>query len=236
MGDYGMTADSGTFVESRGERHPTDLASLQGARLVVAQETEKGRRWNETRIKALTGGDTISARFMRQDPFEFKPVFKLLMSGNNKPRIGNIDEAIRRRLLLAPFTVTIPPAERDHQLADKLKTEHPAILRWCLDGCLEWQSIGLAPPSIVLDATNSYFADQDTLGQWLEECTHDAGLLAFTRIAELFASWKTWCETRNYKPGTTMGLSEMLTDRGFEKKRDGKAGHRGFVGLTVKTN
>ena len=119
-----------TFIASNTEHHPTDLAKLQGARLVVAQETQKGRRWDETKIKALTGGDKITARFMRQDFFDFVPTFKLFICGNHKPRLTSVDEAIRRRLLLVPFTCRYRPAERDPLLPEKLKAEWPAILRW----------------------------------------------------------------------------------------------------------
>src|SRR5262249_22660092 len=185
FGDYATIADMGTFIATNSERHPTDLAKLRGARLVVAQETQKGRRWDETKIKALTGGDKITARFMRQDFFDFEPTFKLFIAGNHKPRLHTVDEAMRRRLLLVPFAVQIPPAERDPHLLQKLETERPAILRWCIDGCLEWQRIGLTPPTIVQDATAAYFADQDTLQQWLDECTEDGGHAAFTRSAEL---------------------------------------------------
>ena len=183
----------------------------------MAQETQKGRRWDETKIKALTGGDRITARFMRQDFFDFVPTFKLFICGNHKPRLTSVDEAMRRRLLLVPFTVQIPPAERDPRAGRKLKAEWPAILRWCIDGCLEWQRIGLAPPAIVRDATEDYFADQDTLQQWLDDCTEDGGQFAFSRTAELFASWKAWCEDRNMKPGSEQALSEALADRGFAK-------------------
>jgi putative DNA primase/helicase len=234
FGDYATIADMSTFIASNTEHHPTDLAKLRGARLVVAQETQRGRRWDETKIKALTGGDRITARFMRQDFFDFVPTFKLFICGNHKPRLANVDEAMRRRLLLVPFTVQIPPAERDPHLAEKLRPEWPAILRWCIDGCLEWQRIGLAPPAIVYDATAEYFATQDTLGQWLEERTTDGGPLAFTRTVDLFASWKTWAEERNLAPGSAQALSEALSDRGFVKARDGGNGPRGFRNLTVK--
>jgi P4 family phage/plasmid primase-like protien len=147
------------------------VAKLHGFRLVVAQETEKGRKWDEAKIKTMTGGDKMTARFMRQDYFDFVPKFKLFIVGNHKPRLDNVDEAMRRRLLLVPFTVQIPPEERDPELPEKLKAEWPAILRWMIDGCLEWQKIGLAPPKIVTDATDEYFNDQDTLKQWLEDCT-----------------------------------------------------------------
>ena len=109
------------FTASSSEQHPTDLAGLRGARLVTAIETEDGTRWAESKIKSLTGGDRISARFMRQDFFEYVPQFKLIVAGNHKPGLRSVDEAIRRRLHLVPFTVTIPERERDPELGEKLK-------------------------------------------------------------------------------------------------------------------
>jgi putative DNA primase/helicase len=233
LGDYATVADMATFIDSHAEHHPTELAKLHGARMVVSQETKKGRRWDETKIKALTGGDKITARFMRQDFFDFEPKFKLLISGNHKPRLNTIDEAMRRRLLMVPFTVQIPKAERDGQLTEKLKAEWPAILRWMFDGCLEWQRVGLQPPAIVRDCADQYFREQDTTQQWLDECTEDGGDLAFSRTAELFASWKAWCEVRNTKPGSAQTLSETLAERGFVKKRN-NLGQQGFRNLVVK--
>ena len=138
VGDYHATAPMEAFTASHTDRHPTELAGLRGARLVTAVETEEGRRWNESRIKVLTGGDPIAARFMRQDFFTFVPQFKLLVVGNHKPGLRNVDEAIRRRLHLVPFTVTIPPEERDEQLSEKLKEEWPGILGWAIEGAAEW--------------------------------------------------------------------------------------------------
>jgi putative DNA primase/helicase len=232
FGDYATVADMATFIASNMEHHPTDLAKLNGARLVVAQETKKGRRWDEAKIKTLTGGDKITARFMRQDFFDFVPAFKLFICGNHKPRLDSVDEAIRRRLLLAPFTVQIPSAERDPRLADKLKAEWPAILRWMIGGALEYQRIGLKPPPTVVDATDAYFRDEDILQQWLDECTEDGGLHAFTRTTELFSSWKAWCDARNLQPGSEKALSSTLSDRGFTKKRN-RAGQIGFHNLTI---
>ncbi len=235
FGDYATTADMGTFLASNVERHPADLAKLHGARLVVAQETQKGRRWDETKIKTLTGGDRITARFMRQDYFDFTPAFKLFITGNHKPRLDSADEAMRRRLLLVPFTVQIPAAERDPELPRKLLAEAPAILRWCIEGCLEWQHVGLAPPVAVLDATGSYFADQDLLQLWLDDCADaEPKLDAFTRIKDLFSSWKAWCEDRNHRPGNMTALSDMLADRGFVKTRQGRDRHRGFAGINLR--
>jgi putative DNA primase/helicase len=235
LGDYATVADVGTFIASNTERHPTDLAKLHGYRLVVAQETEKGRRWDETKIKTMTGGDKMTARFMRQDFFDFVPKFKLFIVGNHKPRLDNVDEAMRRRLLLVPFTVQIPPEERDPDLPAKLRAEWPAILRWMLDGCLEWQRTGLAAPKLVTDATNEYFNDQDVMKQWLEDCTVDGGPLAFTPSSQLFASWKSWCDERNLRPGSGNALSDALVDRGFVRKR-AHGGVRGFSKLTLGTS
>jgi putative DNA primase/helicase len=229
MGEYAIIADVGTFIASR---HPTDVAKLHGPRLVVAQETDKGRKWDEAKIKAMTGGDKLTARFMRCDFFDFDPKFKLCVIGNHKPRLDNIDEAMKRRLLL-PFLVQIPPDERDPDLPAKLKTEWPAILRWMIDGCMEWQQIGLAPPKIVTDATDEYFEDQDVIKQWLEDCTEDGGPFAFTKTSELFASWKQWADSRHVVAGSAIALSDSLVDRGFTRKK-GTKGARGFKGLVLK--
>ncbi len=233
FGEYATIADVGTFMAAAHERHPTDIAKLHGYRLVVAQETEKGRRWDDTKIKSMTGGDKMTARFMRQDFFDFTPKFKLWVIGNHKPRLGNVDEAMRRRLLLVPFLVQIPPEERDPELPQKLKAEWPAIFRWMIDGCIQWQQVGLAPPKIVTEATDEYFDDQDTIKQWLEDRTEDGGPYAFTSHSQLFASWRAWCDERNLKPGSGQVLTDALVDRGFTKKR-GHGGIRGFSGLVVK--
>ena len=150
------------------DHHPIELAGLQGARLVVGSEVEGNSRWNESRIKSLTGGDPISARYMRQDFFTFIPQFTLVISGNQKPHLKNIDDAIRRRMHLIPFMNK--PENVDTALSDKLKEEWPRILNWMIEGCLDWQSRGLLPPLVVLDATEEYFHQEDKLGNWIEEC------------------------------------------------------------------
>lgn len=154
---------------------PPIAASLRGARFVAAIETEQGRRWAESKVKSLTGGDKISARFMRQDFFEFMPQFKLIVAGNHKPAIRNIDEAMKRRLHLIPFTITVPPERRDKHLQQKLLAERDGILAWAVQGCLEWQRQGrLDPPQQVLDATDEYFEEEDAIGEFLDEDCHVA--------------------------------------------------------------
>src|SRR5262249_39694027 len=136
----------------------------------IAQEIEKGKAWAEAKINSLTGGDPITARFMRQDNFTFQPKFKLLLAGNHKPLLRSINEAVRRRFHLVPFKVTIPPKDRDKELGEKLKAEWPGILNWAVQGCLEWQKNGLAPPQQVREASEEYFAEQDQISAWIAAC------------------------------------------------------------------
>ena len=229
LGDYAANAPMDTFMESRGDRHPTDLAGLRGARLVSATETEQGRRWNESKIKEITGGDAVSARFMRQDFFTFFPHFKLLVAGNHKPAIRNIDEAMRRRLHLVPFTITVPPEKRDKQLQAKLLTERNAILEWGVQGCLAWQREGLIAPESVVNATKEYFEAEDALGRWLEErCMLVSSARSLT--TELFSDWKQWSESTGEFVGTQRRFADLLITRGVQKWRN-SSGIRGFQGI-----
>jgi putative DNA primase/helicase len=231
LADYCTTAPIETFTASASERHPTDLAGLRGARLVTATETEEGRRWAESKIKVLTGGDKISARFMRQDFFEFTPNFKLMIAGNHRPGLRSVDEAIRRRFHLIPFAVTIPPAERDHALAEKLKAEWPGILSWLVEGCRIWQRDGLRAPKAVLEATAHYLESEDALAAWLDErCERDPA--AWTSRAHLFASWNGWASAAGEFVGTSRRFLSALEARGFEDARQNNG--RGFRGLKLR--
>lgn len=233
LGDYSVTAPMETFTENHGERHPADLAMLMGARLVVAQETEEGRRWASSRIKALTGGDPISARFMRQDFFTYLPQFKLVLSGNHKPGLRNVDEAIRRRFNLIPFTETIPLQERDQALPDKLKAEGPGILAWLIEGCLAWQEMGLAQPDAVRTATDNYLSDEDVFATWIDEaCERKAD--TFTRVGDLHQSYKRWATKSGERELGIKRFSQQLQERGFERAQRGDDRARGFGGLRLK--
>ena len=233
MGDYAAIATMETFTASTSDRHPTDLAMLRGARLVTAQETEEGRRWAESRIKALTGGDPITARFMRQDFFTYAPCFKLLIAGNHRPALRGVDEAIRRRMNLIPFAVRIPAEERDPDLPEKLKAEWPGILKWAIAGCLEWQRVGLSAPIAVTEATAEYLAAEDAPGNWVCECcTTDATLHSSSSI--LYASWKNWADASGEFAGSQKSFTQKLVGKGFRQQRlmDGKSG---FLGIGLKT-
>ena len=232
LADHHRTAPIETFTASpHQDRHPTELARLRGARLVTSIETEEGRRWAESRIKSLTGGDKIAAHFMRQDFFEFTPQFKLFIAGNHKPGLRSVDEAIRRRFNLIPFTVTIPPAERDPDLAETLKAEWPGILAWMIEGCLVWQREGIAAPAAVTSATAAYLEAEDAVAAWLKErCEEPSD--AVERSNALFASWKDWAEKAGEPVGSQKKLSQKLEDRGFKKSHDRHGSC--FAGLRVR--
>jgi len=233
LGDYATSAPMDTFMETRSDRHPTDMAGLRGARFVAAIETEQGRRWAESKVKSLTGGDKISARFMRQDFFEFFPQFKLFVAGNHKPAIRNIDEAMKRRLHLIPFTITVPPQQRDKHLQQKLLAERDGILAWAVEGCLAWQRLGrLDPPRCVVDATEEYFEAEDALGRWLDErCVREPNAKSLT--ADLFNDWRQWAEAAGEFAGSQKRFADLLLTRGVEKWRN-TVGLRGFRGVGLK--
>lgn len=219
LGDYAANAQMETFTASANDRHSTELARLDGARLVTSQETESGKQWAESRIKSLTGGDKITARYMRQDYFEFTAKFKLLFAGNAKPGLRTVDEAIRRRIHIVPFEVTIPPENRDAHLSRKLRDEMPGILQWMIEGCVQWQKIGLCPPASVIGATNNYLQSEDAVMLWVSErCLTGAGYCQ--AIKDLYANYKAYCEEASERPLKRRRLMQSLETHGFGVSED----------------
>jgi putative DNA primase/helicase len=219
LGDYHRKTPIETFTESNFDRHPADIAALLGSRLVTASETEQGRHWAQSRIKELTGGEAVSARFMRQDFFTFTPQFKLTIAGNYKPALRNIGEAERRRINIIPFTRK--PEKPGHQLEAKLRGERPAILRWMIEGCLDWQRNGLIRPESVKLATEAYFDDQDTFSEWLEDaCDVTIGNdHLWEKSSMLFEAWSAYALKSGVKSGSAVGFAEEMVRRGFTKKK-----------------
>ena len=238
LADYAVNAAMETFTASKYDRHPTEIAALRGARLVTASETETGRKWAESRIKQLTGGDTMRARYMRQDEFEFTPALKLLIIGNNKPGLSTVDDAAKRRFNLLPFL--FKPEKPDPQLEEKLRTEWPQILRWLIEGCLDWQANGLIRPKIVLDATDEYFSSQDIFRHWLEErCIVDIGNASRRSTSrELYESWCDYAKRCNELFGTQTSFGDMMEKMGFRKNKNvpanGGGRARGYEGVSLR--
>lgn len=229
VGDYAATASMETFTASRTDRHSTELAMLRGARLVTASETEEGRAWAEARVKALTGGDPITARFMRQDNFTFRPEFKLTIVGNHAPALANVDDAMRRRFNIVPFINK--PVAPDRELEKKLQAEHGRILAWAIEGCLDWQANGLIRPEAVKAATAEYFAGEDLLGQWIEERC-DVGRQHWDLPTRLYADWRGFATTNGEAVGTNTDFGKRLSAKGFPSKAS--SGVRKRIGLSLK--
>jgi len=233
MNDYAITAPSDTFTEARGERHPTELAMLDGPRLVLAQETEEGRKWAETRIKALTGGDMIAARRMRQDFFQFKPKFKLIVAGNHKPTLTTVDEAMRRRFHVVPFEAEVTPEARVRDMAEMLREEWPGILSWAIGGCLDYiKRDGLDPPEKVLAATAHYLQSQDVLHEWLEDAC-DLGPEYWETPRLLFNGWRSWAKAANEPIGKLKDFKARMESAGFRQEKDNTRG-RFWQGIRCK--
>jgi putative DNA primase/helicase len=231
LADYHRSMMQETITE-RGaghDRHPTEIASVVGARLVTVSETEKGRRWSETRVKQLTGGDTVTARVISGNPFDFIPQLTMIISGNFKPSLGSVGDAMKRRLHLIPFTHK--PAKPDPDLTKKLEEEHAGILAWMIEGAVKWYRDGLHAPESVKEATKEYISGEDTTGQWLDEkCVLKSD--AWTPRTLSFQAWQQWAEQSREPIGSSKVFYETMRQRGFEERK--REGTMGFVGLELR--
>lgn len=193
MGDYAAQAPPDLLMVRHGDEHPTEIADLFGRRLIIASETEEGRKLRIQLVKKLTGDATLKGRYMRQDYFEFPRTHKTLLVTNNAPVVTEASNAIWRRLKLVPFDVVIPPEEQDRDLLAKLRGERPGILAWLLKGCVEWQLDGLRVPDRVTTATAEYRDEQDVLAPFIDERCLLSEACRVTR-SDLWAEWQTWVE------------------------------------------
>lgn len=219
LGDYAQKAPADMLMQKQGGSGvPNDVARLPGARFVVASEIEEGRRLAESMIKDLTGGDTMAARFMRQEFFEFVPTHKLWIYGNHKPLIRGTDEGIWRRMRLIPFQVFITPEIRDPHLKTKLQAELSGILAWMVRGCLDWQKSGFSTPAAVENATNAYRSEMDILGQFLDD-TCVPGRQMRVECKALYAAYVAWCEMSGEHPVAQRRFGGQVTERRIERER-----------------
>lgn len=231
MGDYAQGAQVATFTDRKAISIPNDLAALAGARMVLCSEPEEGAPLAEGLVKMVTGQDTITARFLNREFFDYLPRFKLWMMTNHKPVIKGTDNGIWRRLVLVPFVVTIPEHQRDKHLPDKLRAEYPAILRWMLDGLKQWRATGLATPDVVRAASAAYRTEMDVVGDFIaDRCRLDEAAAAGN--AELYGAYKTWATDLGLRPMSHKGLSRALQQRGL-KQSPARVGGRKWLGIAL---
>jgi putative DNA primase/helicase len=234
LGDYATRTPTETFMKKREGAIPNDVAKLKGSRFVWASENERGSRLSEALIKEMTGGDRLSARFMRGEFFEFDPEFKPWLATNHKPNVRG-DRALWNRLKLIPFEVSIPKEQQipRHQAMSMYRNEFPGILNWALEGCLEWQRCGLGVPEEVVQATREYEAEQDTFAMFLEQkCVRTPS--ASTLSQPLYQSYKSWADEFGEMPVSHKVFASMMSERGFQKSKTMRGALYQGVGLQVE--
>jgi putative DNA primase/helicase len=219
LGDYAKSAAPDLLLQKRTDSHTTGVADLMGARFVSSVEVDDGRRLNEALVKRLTGRDTIKARFMRRDFFDFKPSHKLFLAVNHRPEIQGTDKGIWRRIRLIPFEVEIPEEQQDSKLLDKLIEEASGILSWAVKGCLKWQQSGLGLPSAVKEASQVYQAESDVIGRFIDECCEIDESYRITK-RELYDFYKEWCEKNGERHHASKKFGGLIKKRRqFNEKR-----------------
>lgn len=213
-GDYATEAPQGFLVAGR-EKHETELANLQGRRMVVGSEVNENTRFDEAKVKLLSGGDKITARFMRQDFFTFVPSHTFWLLGNSQPKVETGGESFWRRLRLVPFTHTVPQSERIENLQQRLVDEEgPGILHWIIRGAVEYAADGLHAPAEVLAATDSYRAEEDHLGRFIEDrCRVGGGDNARVEMSDLRKAYDAWCREQHEDAVTTTAFGRQLKQR-----------------------
>jgi putative DNA primase/helicase len=193
------------MAQSKSGGIPNDIARLFGARMVTAMEGEEKQKLAQSLVKQLTGGDVMTARFLRKEFFEFTPQLKLWMATNHKPKLSGDDPAIWRRVHMIPFNVVIPKDEQDQELPNKLRDEMSGILNWAIKGAIEWNKNGLQPPEEVLAATRGYQSEMDTFSRFCKDAIVDKPDVNTTK-AELYHAY---CDWRHDEGGDELGKAEV---------------------------
>ncbi len=238
LGDYARNTDVETLLIKKYQGVGNDVAALKGARFVSAAEVEKGRRLAESKVKQLTGRDTVTARFLFGENFDFKPEFKLWLSTNNKPVIQGTDDAIWDRIRLIPFMQRFEGTKADPRLPDKLRSELAGVFAWMVEGCLEWQEHGLEEPRTVAEATRRYREEMDTLAAFFEDrCVIREGVL--TPASRLYKQYQMWCDDAGEHAETQKMFGMRLSERGFVSEKIKRGQHKdrkGWLGIGLRAD
>lgn len=229
--DMSMQAETTLFTDRRGASQDYSLGDLRSKRFVVATELEDGARLSEALVKQLSGNDTIRARRIYEQPFEFAPTAKIWLSANVAPQVSGTDRGIWRRIRYIPFLNVVTKPDPD--LFAKLQLELPGILRWLVDGAMAWRSAGIGSCTAVEQATEQYRQSQDVVGQFLDEmCTVDAD--ANVQASELFQAFSKWvADTHGLHHFTGRKMASALASKGIESRKFGKAQNRHYFGLRL---
>lgn len=234
MGDYSAKASAEVFLSGpQSDNNQNDLAMIDGARLVWGSEIPAGMRWNTATIKDLTGGDTITAKLLYKDKYSYKPQFTVIIAGNTKPSVGNVDVAMRERMVLVPFEQTFGDGEADTKLKERLLEESGGILRWAIEGACKYLKDGLVIPEAIRRASTEYLDSEDIVAIFLDDCCV-ADEEAFVASSDLFSRYKVWAEQQGMKPVGQRTLIKMLAERGIENGRKGAARFSNVLGLRLK--
>ena len=227
MGPYAAEAPEGLITARKTDEHPTEIADLCGKRLVVASETEEGKRMRIGLVKRLTGNRYLKARFMRQDYFQFERTHKTVLVTNNRPVVTETSNAIWRRLRLIPFEVTIPEDRQDKHLTDRLMAEWPGILAWAVRGCIEWQGrqCSLELPDSVTEATDAYRTDSDPVGQFIEERCIRLTEIRTSRTS-LYQAYEQWARETGEPLLGGKRFTSRMRGMGFDEVWKTEAGKR----------
>jgi putative DNA primase/helicase len=235
LGEYAYNTPFATFEHLERGGIPNDVAALAGKRLVTAGETRESARLNEERIKALTGGDPITARFLHAEFFTFLPRLKLWLAVNHRPRVGDDSYGFWRRIRLIPFSRTFDRERQDPRLGEVLQGEAEGILAWAVRGCREWQRRGLEPPDAIKTATEEYQSENDPLVNFMAECCiveADARCAA----GDLYKAYVAHCDEYGEKrPLSAQGFGRRLSERGFTRKRSEEGGKVAYAGIRLLT-
>ncbi len=228
LGDYALSAQQGLITtETRGV-NSQGLSKLFRKRLVIVSETNDGARLNEGLVKRITGGDRICDRNLYENFWEFDPTHTLLMVTNHRPVVKGTDHGIWRRIRLIPFNAKIPVQKQDKKLTEKLRDEYPAILRWMVQGCLEYQKSGLQEPEEVLLATSEYRGQEDTLGTFIDDCCMVNSRYQI-KAGSLYSAYRNWADTAGEKAETQRTFGQSMTERGFDRKRNNGLWYQGLT-------
>lgn len=221
FGNYSTNIQPQAIMASKNQSDASpEIAKLDGARLVTTTEPNEGERFDEGLLKQLTGGDRVSARKLYENEFEFTPQFKLWMATNHKPYVRGRDEGIWRRFVIIPFDKQIPLHEIDRDLTKKLKRELPAIMRWCVDGFLEWQRIGLSEPKIIKEQRDEYRVEMDSIAAFIDECCivkPDEKIKA----SLLFEAYDNWAKENNQHRMSSTKFGKEMSNKFTKKTSNG---------------